>query len=93
VDENEELEVNGARAVVVEGIWQRGLIVVVSPRPRKKTSSFLPGRSSMADWAGYWARQGGLVRWASVQVSHLPFFLFCFFFYFLFFRFEFYLNL
>jgi hypothetical protein len=44
----------------------RGLTGVVSPgqRKKKKTSSFLPGRSGMADRAGYWARQSGLVRWA-----------------------------
>jgi hypothetical protein len=73
----------------------RGLAGIVSPgqRKKKKTSSFLPGQSGMADRAGYWARQSGLVQWASVQVSPFPFFCFVSFSIFYFFRFEFYLNL
>jgi hypothetical protein len=69
----------------------RGLAGVVSlgQRKKKKTSSFLPGRSSMADRAGYWARQSGLVRWASVQVSRFPPFSVLFLFLFSVFNFEF----
>jgi hypothetical protein len=69
----------------------RGLAGVVSPgqRKKKKTSSFLPGRSGMADRAGYWARQSGLVRWASVQVSPFPLFSVLFLFLFSVFNFEF----
>jgi hypothetical protein len=53
----------------------RGLAGAVSPgqRRKKKTSSFPLARSGAPGWVGFQAellgRLGGLVRWASVQVS------------------------